>query len=395
MTRFHLQPHLSPGFTLIEVMLVITLVGILASLTISIVTSLDDKDRYEATRLKMEQIRDAIIGNRAVDSQGNRISFGYVGDWGGLPNLLSNLTTSQSPAWSFNSTYGFGTGWKGPYAKEQWLGEWGIEKDGWNRNFIWSQAGIPPTLTSYGSDGMAGGTSFAKDLILTFPDFLWRGTVRGAVLDERTPVADRTVEIRYASLGQITFATTTTNANGLFSFANIPFGSRSLALTSGTPLIAAKAFLVQKSEQEVSPDLLNFQGMAQKITYNAGSADYWTLLGMSLVTASFTSTYNSNYDVGYLTLYWDRPSAQEPFLRTIWLPSNVISGIDVLDLPSGARIPISVSRHFLPNSALNFVTFRFVDSGGGTINMSNATISASFERLTSGEQESVTYPAQD
>ena len=99
------------GFTLIEIIMVVVLVGILATMTLTYVGDNQDAVNYELTQKKMEVIRKAILGTDAVDSSGHRTDFGYHGDFGHLPVHLDSLTSSHTPAWSFNATYGMGCGW--------------------------------------------------------------------------------------------------------------------------------------------------------------------------------------------------------------------------------------------------------------------------------------------
>ena len=55
------------GFTLIELVMVIILVGIMATVSVSVMTGNVDAQRYENTLKKMEFLRDAIVGTEVVD----------------------------------------------------------------------------------------------------------------------------------------------------------------------------------------------------------------------------------------------------------------------------------------------------------------------------------------
>ncbi len=69
------------GFTMIETLFVIILVGILAVFTISNVGRNDDAIKVEVTRARMEALRIAIVGDEAsTDREGKRQNFGYFGD---------------------------------------------------------------------------------------------------------------------------------------------------------------------------------------------------------------------------------------------------------------------------------------------------------------------------
>jgi len=221
MTSFR---HSRAGFTLVELLIVSLLLGILATISLKTIGLNTDTQIWEQTKTKMEAIRTAILGDdRDLDNEGNRKNFGYHGDMGKLPAALTNLLNAETPAWSFNSTYGFGAGWRGPYVSKQVTGGVAIDKDGWGQSFIYLPAASPPSLTSYGSDNAAGGTGTAKDIVITFPTQLRFSTVRGHVLDGVNRISGKTVEIRYPVAGTITAFTTTSDVDGFFSFANVPF----------------------------------------------------------------------------------------------------------------------------------------------------------------------------
>src|SRR5947209_5130664 len=103
------------GVTLMELVLTLAILAILAGALSYFVGSNFDATRYENTRAKMDTIREAVLGNNALDNEGHRIHFGYVGDMGGLPATLANLTTvGAQAAWAVDGTTGVGTGWRGP-----------------------------------------------------------------------------------------------------------------------------------------------------------------------------------------------------------------------------------------------------------------------------------------
>lgn len=77
-----------PGFTLLEVLVVLTVLGFLAAMIVPTVGMLDDLERERRTRLRMDQIRAAILGPEGrFDAQGRPIVGGYVGDMRAWPDL--------------------------------------------------------------------------------------------------------------------------------------------------------------------------------------------------------------------------------------------------------------------------------------------------------------------
>lgn len=84
----HLHGNGTPGFTLLEVLLVLTILGFLAAMMYPAAGMLNNRERERITRAKMEEIRRAIVGDPdRFDEAGRRIISGYVGDMGTWPDL--------------------------------------------------------------------------------------------------------------------------------------------------------------------------------------------------------------------------------------------------------------------------------------------------------------------
>jgi general secretion pathway protein G len=99
-----------PGFSLLELVVVITVLGILAGAISPVVVQQILDARIEATRAEARLLHEAMLGQPA---QG---VFGFVGDLGRLPNTFQEL--AQPGALPLFGTAGFrgvGMGWRGPY----------------------------------------------------------------------------------------------------------------------------------------------------------------------------------------------------------------------------------------------------------------------------------------
>ncbi len=82
------KSHDNTGFTLLEVMLVLTILGFLAAMIYPAVGLLNDRERERITRERIEEIRSAIVGaTDRFDASGRRIIGGYVGDMREWPEL--------------------------------------------------------------------------------------------------------------------------------------------------------------------------------------------------------------------------------------------------------------------------------------------------------------------
>ena len=101
------------GFTLLELVVVITVLGILAAAVAPSVMQRMVEDRVQGTRDEAEAIVDAMIG----DSAANR--FGFVGDIGRLPTSLNELVTIGAlPGYTTATERNIGMGWRGPYINQ-------------------------------------------------------------------------------------------------------------------------------------------------------------------------------------------------------------------------------------------------------------------------------------
>jgi len=70
------------GFTLIEVVLIIVIIGIVGSIALRSLQSSTEQIRETATREEMELLEKAIIGEKGLMEGGIRSNYGYVGDIG-------------------------------------------------------------------------------------------------------------------------------------------------------------------------------------------------------------------------------------------------------------------------------------------------------------------------
>lgn len=202
------------GFTLIELILIIVVIGIMASVAVRSLQPAMKSARQDATLNEMEQLAIAIVGDRNQVQGGMRSDFGYVGDVGALPPNLDALASNPG---------GFST-WDGPYILGSYLEDPDdYKKDAWSKPYLYS-GGL--TITSTG-----GGTPLTRSLARSLSD-LTSNSVLGRITDGLgTPPGDSALRVNIVIYfpdgngGMISVAANP-SADGMFSFTDmIPTGN--------------------------------------------------------------------------------------------------------------------------------------------------------------------------
>lgn len=133
--------RLSRGFTLIEVLLVLVILGMLATVAIVALSGTRETARIDATKLKMSQIESGLdLYNLALGQ--------YPSDDQGLKALITKPSFDDEK---------MGEKWRGPYLKND-------PRDEWNHEFKYQKVegsteetgGKPFKLWSLGPDGQDG-----------------------------------------------------------------------------------------------------------------------------------------------------------------------------------------------------------------------------------------------
>jgi prepilin-type N-terminal cleavage/methylation domain-containing protein len=140
------------GFTLLEILMVVLLVGILAAVGVSNYINFTTTAKTAVTQQKLIALKVAIDGDSRYVSSGIPTKPGFAFNCGALPTTLTDLITQPSSG-TCASTYDPYTklGWRGPYVSTTDT-EWDL--DAWGNTIEYSSANR--TLTSCGSDGTCG-----------------------------------------------------------------------------------------------------------------------------------------------------------------------------------------------------------------------------------------------
>ena len=127
------------GFTMIEIMLVIIIIGVLVAMVVPNLAGRSDQARIAAAQADIEANLATALDLYELDNGK------YPTTEQGLLALLEEPTSSPVP-----------TNWNGPYLKKK-----RIPLDPWKRNYVYAFPGAQNTdgydLSSYGPDGKEGG----------------------------------------------------------------------------------------------------------------------------------------------------------------------------------------------------------------------------------------------
>ncbi len=206
------------GLTLVEIVLVVVIASILATVAFLSAGIVSDTARMEETKQELEALAFAMVGNPELKNGGVRADFGYVGDVGALPPDLDALHYNPG---SYST-------WKGPYIENRFSQvSDDFEKDAWGELYQYS-AGVAITSTS--------GPGFVRKLADSVTDLL-RNQVSGVVHDlDGTPpgsIFKDSVGVQLTipnGTGGLVVRTASVDAGGYFSFDSIPIGNHDIQI---------------------------------------------------------------------------------------------------------------------------------------------------------------------
>lgn len=132
-------PTLSDGFTLVELLVVMVIIGLLAALVVPRFIRQEEKAKVKATQAQIELLGTALDTLRL--------------DVGRYPTTQEGLNALRRQP-------GDAQKWDGPYLKKE------VPLDPWGRAYIYRSPGEhgPYDLFSYGADGVPGGEGDNRDV---------------------------------------------------------------------------------------------------------------------------------------------------------------------------------------------------------------------------------------
>jgi general secretion pathway protein G len=130
------------GFTLVEMLVVITIIGLIMGLIGPRVLNYLSESKVKAAKIQLQ-------------SFGSALDLFYL-DAGRFPSTAEGLTALVRPTPGVAS-------WNGPYLRGG-----NVPNDPWNHSYLYRSPGEhgPYDIMSYGSDGQEGGSGVASDITL-------------------------------------------------------------------------------------------------------------------------------------------------------------------------------------------------------------------------------------
>jgi len=200
------------GFTLIEILVVMTIMVLFLAMMPRLFTGHDAQMRFDKTVKKMVEIREALLGSPGAYVNGQRQFTGYVADIGALPILDRNgmpeslWKRGSLPAWGYRKTSKIWMGWRGPYVEEREL------RDGWGNRFKFITGPSSAEnleigdmkIKSLGADGKKGGTEYDQDIEYIIRETWYVGPVAGQVNVIGHDNSNVRIEVCYPSSGMET-----------------------------------------------------------------------------------------------------------------------------------------------------------------------------------------------
>jgi general secretion pathway protein G len=239
----------SRGFTLLELVVVIAVIGILvAAVTPAVVQRVMD-GRIDETRVEVRSLSEGMVGKPGESS------FGFVGDLGRLPTSFSELAQQGGlPAFTTSTTRGVGMGWRGPYVN---IGTSAADylTDAFGRAYTGASSG---QVRSAGPDGVSGN---ADDIVYPPAAPVIRGTVTATVKTMNGAVtlvdpAGYRVDLYYANGG---VESSIVDAAAPFSFSNVPMGVHAIrvvrTINPGAGTVVAQDTIVVRPSSTTAAEL--------------------------------------------------------------------------------------------------------------------------------------------
>ena len=152
------------GYTLIEIVSVIGLIGILAAIAIPNMMDLRTDAKSAITKDEMASIKRGIVGDGRVVAGGSYAFAGYEADMGAPPGGIDSMVTNPNTADTVQDYDPIKrSGWRGPYIDASTTSD--FSRDAWGTAYVFTTS--PRLIRSWGPN-KSNNNGTSDDIDLTF-----------------------------------------------------------------------------------------------------------------------------------------------------------------------------------------------------------------------------------
>ena len=360
------------AFTLVEVVVILVVLSVLAAVAIPMAFRIFQVTAEDATREEVANLKNAMIGNPQKLQSSFRSDFGFLGDIGCMPAVLDRLLSAGGlpTPYTFDSTKQAGAGWKGPYITGT-PGEV-FTTDQWGNNYTYTPAGGPCPLTATLTSSGADIASTSDNITISIGASETTATVRGTVKDTAGVRLEAVPVEFYAPVnGVLTTTTATTDANGQYAFASVPFGPRAVRALPRL-VYSPGSVTTAGAGTDITFKVVNYSTSSYTIdrvqaTYSGGATYNEIRIDGAVVDAG---TFSSGTNVNVTNTVIAASSATTPSMRVFvdspdtQLPDTTISGqgtvatIELNNFTQDMRgVPVTVTFNAIGSFPMSIVKF--------------------------------------
>ena len=300
----------SKGFTFSEILVVVAIMGIVTSVALKNMGKSDDRANYEESLTELKELSKAIVGDENARINGERTSFGFIGDIGGLPSSLDDLVSRGSLTVSaLDTSKQLAYGWKGPYLESPFSsGSSDFKTDGWGNAYIYSttQYVLAPgdtvvaKISSLGADGSVGGEGYDSDIFVEIMKDQVQANVTGSVIEvSGNPVLAATVRVYEPDgSGALTSKSAFTDAFGSYTIQNVSQGVRAITVqlssgdeSEGYRATLGRSFVTVRTINDIGSIILSGIAIASGPGGRDFSFDIQSKIGENVTIVDFKAVY--------------------------------------------------------------------------------------------------------
>ena len=300
----------SKGFTFSEIIIVVAIMGIVTSVALKNMGKTDDRANYEESLTELQELLKAIVGDENARSNGERTSFGFVGDIGGLPSTLDELVSRGSlSAIMLDTSKQIAYGWKGPYLESPFSsGKSDFKTDGWGNAYVYSttQYALAPgdtvvaKISSLGADGTVGGEGYDSDIFVEIMKDRVVSDMTGSVFEvSGNPVLAATARVYEPDgFGGLTSKSAFTDAFGSYTIQNVSQGVRAITVqlssgdeSEGYRATIGRSFVTARTISDIGSIILSGIATATGPGGRNMSFDIQSKIGEDVTIIDFKAVY--------------------------------------------------------------------------------------------------------